>query len=107
MGAGIINMLARIGIVIDVLVSVLLVISGYAAYECEERHEFAIIASFVGVGFVVIEFVLFYTWLPDLTGCTGEELLIAGAPFLSLVLLFLVLALYYQLKLPGKKYPRF
>ncbi|PTD94074.1 hypothetical protein C9439_04445 [archaeon SCG-AAA382B04] len=107
MGAGIINMLARIGIVIDVSISILLVISGYVAYECEERHEFAIIASLIGIGYVVIEFVFFYAFLPDLTGYTGQELLKVGAPFLSLVLLLSGLAFYYQLKLSGKKYPRF
>lgn len=104
--AGIINILARIGIVIDISISFLLIIAGYAAYECNKRHEFAIIASIIGIIYSILEFVLFYAWLPNLTGYTGFELLMIGAPFLSLTLILSILALYLQLKLPSKKYPK-
>ncbi|OKY79104.1 MAG: hypothetical protein BTN85_1610 [Candidatus Methanohalarchaeum thermophilum] len=105
--AGITNLLARIGITIDLPITIILIISGYAAYETKNRHEFAIITSITAILYTILKAILFLIWLPEITGITETKLLILGGPFLLMTTLFSFIALYTQLKLSKKRYPRY
>lgn len=106
--AGILNMMARIGLSIDLVVTFLLILAGaFSLEDVEYRHEFAFICSIIGVVYPILKLILFYFWLPDIVDLPAGELLGLGSIFLVPMSALSLIALYGQLKLTPKKYPRY
>mgnify|MGYP006310497443 CR=1 FL=1 len=105
---GIINMLARIDITIDALVTILLIIGGAASLEnYKERHEFAMICSAIGIIYPFVKMIVFYYLFPSIINISGIELARITSYFLAPMVLLSLVVLYLQYELPPKKFPRY
>ena len=106
--AGIINLLARIDISIDIIISILLFIGGGASLEnYKERHEFAMICAGIGIVYPFIKLIIFYYVLPSVVDISGAEMLRVGAYFLTPMVLLSLIVFFLQYQLPPKKFPRY
>ncbi|OUJ18604.1 hypothetical protein AMET1_0250 [Methanonatronarchaeum thermophilum] len=106
--AAITNILARIDIIIDLTITIILIIGAAVTIEQHEhRNEFTIGACILGTVYPIIKLLAFYYWLPAILNIPQHTLLETGAPIIITTMILSILALTLQFKLPPKKYPRY
>lgn len=104
--AGIINMMARIDITINLLISILLVTAGYGLLKRRDwGPSMGIISTIIAIVFSILELALFYFVFPELirnmTGeaITGRDLVLLGAMFIVPMVILCIIALFISHKL--------
>ena len=104
--AGIINMMARIDITINLFISILLVTAGYGLLRRREwGPSMGIISTIFALIFSILELVLFYFVFPQLiknmTGdvISGRDLVLLGAMFIVPMDILCIIALFISHKL--------
>jgi hypothetical protein len=104
--AGILNMMSRIDITLNLMVSILLVIAGYGLLRKKDwGPSMGMVSTMVAIPFSLIELLLFYFVFPSLIeewtvlGITAHELVVLGAVFILPMDIFCVVGFFLSRKL--------
>jgi len=108
--SAVLNMLARMGIVVDVVVSAFLAIGGVcvlAAERWEPRTVFGAACTVIGIGYSPVKLAVFYYVLPGLLGVDAFTLFLLGSAFLVPMLILCVVSLLLLLRYRRSYYESF
>lgn len=98
--AGCINILARIGLIIDIIITILLIGTGIAILTTKSptAYKLGLLCSGIGIIYPIVKLWIFYFILPPLVEISPEELLKIGSVFLIPMFIVSVLAAWLLLR---------